>query len=166
MNSTLTLRTLRGGGGQLKTTLYFLGSNPHRDRCGKSWVGHRRRDPCLQLRLSKRFGGVCAQVFTSSKGISPFWALFDGHYCQDWPHWEGRQERHKHQPVGEEGLEESWRAGGSLVKSLHFLPAMVQVSIMEEAGQDVPNWLRGEADRFKNHQVDITLDLRLTMLLA
>ena len=65
--------------------------------------------------------------------------------------------------MGEEGLEESWRAGGSLVKSLHFLPAMVQVSIMEEAGQDVPNWLRGEADRFKNHQVDITLDLRLTM---
>ena len=43
---------------------------------------------------------------------------------------------------------------------------MVQVSIMEEAGQDVPNWLRGEADRFKNHQVDITLELRLTMLLA
>ena len=38
-----------------------------------------------------------------------------GHYCQDWPHWEGRQERHKHQPVGEKGLEESWRAGGSLV---------------------------------------------------
>ena len=40
---------------------------------------------------------------------------------------------------------------------------MVQVSIMEEAGQDVPNWLRGEADRFKNHQVDITPGLRLTM---
>ena len=38
-----------------------------------------------------------------------------GYYCQDWPHWEGRQERHKHQPVGEKGLEESWRAGGSLV---------------------------------------------------
>ena len=75
MNSTLTLRTLRGGGGQLKTTLYFLGSNPHRDRRGKSRVGHRRRDSCLQLRLSKRFGGVCAQVYTSSKGISPFWAL-------------------------------------------------------------------------------------------
>ena len=51
-------------------------------------------------------------------------------------------------------------------QSLHSLPTMVQVSIMEEAGQDVPNWLRGEADRFKNHQVDITLDLRLTMLLA
>ena len=43
---------------------------------------------------------------------------------------------------------------------------MVQVSIMEEAGQDVPNWLRGEADRFKNHQVDITIALRLTILLA
>ena len=69
--------------------------------------------------------------------------------------------------MGEEGLEESWRAGGSLVKSIHsFIPTIVQVSIMEEAGQDVPNWLRGEADRFKNHQVDITLDLRLTMLLA
>ena len=89
-----------------------------------------------------------------------------GHYCQDWPHWEGRQERHKYQPLGEEGLEESWRAGGFLVKSLHSLLTMVQVSIMEEAGQDVPNWLRGEADRFKNHQVDITLELRLTMLLT
>jgi len=33
-----------------------------------------------------------------------------------------------------------WRKAGELV------------SIMEEAGQDVPNWLRGEADRFKNHQ--------------
>ena len=68
--------------------------------------------------------------------------------------------------MGEKGLEESWRAGGSLAKSVHSLPTIVQVSIMEEAGQDVPNWLRGEADRFKNHQVDITLDLRLTMLLA
>jgi len=33
-----------------------------------------------------------------------------------------------------------WRKAGELV------------TIMEEAGQDVPSWLRGEADRFKNHQ--------------
>ena len=29
----------------------------------------------------------------------------------------------------------------------------VQVTIMEEAGQDVPSWLRGEADRFTKHEV-------------
>merc|ERR1719341_2732733 len=35
---------------------------------------------------------------------------------------------------------QDWRKAGELV------------TIMEEAGQDVPSWLRGEADRFNNHQ--------------
>ena len=36
---------------------------------------------------------------------------------------------------------------------------------MEEAGQDVPAWLRGEADRFKNHQVQDSFDLGVFYLI-
>ena len=55
-----------------------------------------------------------------------------------------------------------WRKAGELVSvkiinmiyGNNYLSA--QVTIMEEAGQDVPSWLRGEADRFLKHQVQVS----------
>lgn len=73
---------------------------------------------------------------------------------QDWSNWEGWQERYKHQPLGEEGLEEGGRVGQCYFCTFQTLGKFsVQVTIMEEAGQDVPSWLRGEADRFLKHEV-------------